>query len=228
MKLSVLVCLAGMGVTAALGASAAVTAKAKSSHRVAPASARLVAEGKAVFTENCVACHQEGAVGKPGTAPSLANKDLLGIASDRFLSQTIHDGRPDTPMPPFADVLKPGQIKAVIAYLRSLVKVRSRGDAIDAEAPVHGDVKLGQQRFEEICASCHGPHGEGYEAGGSGTAIAKIGFLGKASDGFIRATIEQGRAGTPMRTFVGASGLARLSNQEIDGIIAYLRSVQGK
>ncbi len=224
MKLSWLVCLAGVGVTAALAANAAVAP----SHRVAHASARLVAEGKAVFDGNCVPCHQPGGVGLPGTAPSLANKDLLGIASDRFLSQTIHDGRPDTPMPPFDDVLKPGQIKAVIAYLRSLVKVPSRGDAIDAEAPVHGDVQLGRERFEEICAACHGIRGEGYEAGGSGTAIAKIGFLSKASDGFIRATIQQGRAGTPMRTFVGASGLARLSNQEIDGIIAYLRSVQGK
>jgi cbb3-type cytochrome c oxidase subunit III len=228
MKLSVLVCLAGIGVTAAMGAAAAGTAKTKPKAMAPHASAQLVAQGKDVFAENCIACHQEGAVGLPGTAPSLVNKDLLSIASDRFLSQTIHDGRPDTPMPSFADVLNPDQIKAVIAYLRSFAKEPYRGDSIDAEAPAHGDVLLGQERFQEICSACHGPKGEGYEAGGSGTAIAKIGFLSKASDGFIRATIREGRSGTPMHGFTSASGLANLSYQEIDGIIAYLRSVQGR
>ena len=227
MKLSVLACVAGIGVTAAWGANAAGTARTKP-HATVHASAQLVAEGKAVFDENCVACHQQGAVGLPGTAPSLVNKDLLSIASDRFLAQTIHDGRPDTPMPSFADVLKPDQIKAVIAYLRSFAKEPYRGDDIDAEAPSKGDVLLGQERFQEICSACHGPNGEGYSAGGSGTAIAKVGFLSKASDGFIRATIREGRSGTPMHGFTGSEGLARLSYQEIDGIIAYLRTMQGK
>ena len=80
MKLSVLVCLAGIGVTAAMGAAAAGTAKTKPKAMAPHASAQLVAQGKDVFAENCIACHQEGAVGLPGTAPSLVNKDLLSIA----------------------------------------------------------------------------------------------------------------------------------------------------
>jgi cbb3-type cytochrome c oxidase subunit III len=189
---------------------------------------KLIEQGKATFDENCVPCHQEGAVGLPGTAPSLSNRDLLAIASDRYFTQTIHDGRPDTAMPSFADILTPIQVKGIIAYLRSFAKFPYRGDAVDKEKSTKGDVLLGQERFQQICSSCHGSKGEGYEAGGSGTAIGKIGFLSKASDGFIRATIREGRSGTPMHSFWGASGLANLSPPEIDGIIAYLRSVQGK
>lgn len=223
-KLTLLACLAGIWTMAAIAADAAATTKVKQ-HRVDP---HLVEQGKRVFGQFCVPCHQEEGKGKVGFAPSLTNQELLSIASDRFLSQTIHDGRADTPMPPWAGVLKPKQIKAVVAYLRSFEKASSRGDEVDAAAPSQGDVQMGQQRFEEICSACHGVHGEGYAAGGSGTAIGKVGFLSKASDGFIRATIESGRSSTPMHGFIGASGLAHLTDQEIDGIVAYLRSQQTK
>lgn len=205
------------------------TSHAATLERAKPAAnAEIVEKGKAVFAENCVACHQEGGVGLPGTAPSLVNKEFLSIASDRFLSGTIHDGRPDTPMPPFGDMLQPDQIQAVIAYLRSFAKLPYRGDEIDKEAPANGDVSIGQQRFASICAMCHGTHGEGYEAGSAGTAIGKAGFLDKASDGFIRATIREGRSNTPMHGFMSANGLANLSYAEVDAIISYLRSTQGK
>lgn len=220
-KWALLVCLAGMG---AMAADAATTNKVKP-QRV---DTHLAEQGKQVYGQFCVPCHQQEGKGLVGLAPSLTNQELLSIASDRFLSQTIRDGRADTPMPPWAAVLKPKQIKAVIAYLRSFAKTPSRGEQVDAAAPIQGDAKLGQQRFEEICSACHGVNGEGYAAGGSGTAIGKTGFLSKASDGFIRATIETGRTSTPMHGFIGASGLAHLTDQEIDGIVAYLRSQQTK
>ncbi len=212
--------LAGAGVIFALACATGNAADTKQ--------AALAAKGKAVFDENCVACHQPDAVGLPGTAPSLRAKELLRYGSDRFFTQTITDGRPDTPMPSFADVLKPADIKAVIAYLRSLAKEPSQGNDIDKERPSAGDVALGKDRFAQICASCHGENGEGYEAEGSGTAIGKAGFLSKASDGFIRGTIREGRSNTPMHGFIGASALANLSYQEIDAIVAYLRSRQGQ
>ena len=188
----------------------------------------LVEKGKAAFDENCVACHQADGLGLPGTAPSLTNKDLLRNASDRFFAETIRDGRPDTPMPSFADVLKPEDIPAIIAYLRSFSVYPNRSAEIDAEEPATGDIKLGEERFKLICSSCHGNDGEGYEAGGSGTAIAKSGLLSKATDGFLRATIREGRSNTPMHGFIGSAGLANLSYHEVDSIIVYLRSRQGK
>jgi cbb3-type cytochrome c oxidase subunit III len=186
------------------------------------------ARGAAVFEENCVACHQSAGAGLVGTAPSLVNPEFLGAASSRFLQATISHGREGTAMPPFGDTLKPDEIKAVVAYLRSFAKAPGQGDKIDREKPAKGDAANGRQIFASICAGCHGASGEGYEAEGSGTAIGKPGFLTAASDGFIRATLRSGRSGTPMHGFRGPEGLANLSVAEIDDVITYLRTAPGK
>ncbi|NIP73653.1 MAG: c-type cytochrome [Gammaproteobacteria bacterium] len=186
---------------------------------------KLVAAGEKLYEKNCVFCHQEDAVGKPGVAPSLTNKEFLSIASDGFLKATIRDGRDGTGMPPFAH-LGMDRIEALVAYLRSHAKLPNRAAEVDAQPKAQGDPRLGEQWFEQICATCHGPRGNGYAAGGTGTAIGRAGFLDKASDGFIRTTINAGRSNTRMRGFDGADGLADLSDREVDDIIAYLRSIK--
>ena len=188
------------------------------------ASKKTIAQGKQLFEQNCVVCHQADAIGKPGFAPSLTNKELLSIASDRFLEGTIRDGRVGTGMPPFGHLGR-SKIKAIVAYLRSYSKLPNRAAEVDAEDEAHGDPRLGKTWFDDICATCHGDKGDGYAAGGTGTAIGKPGFLSKASDGFIRETIKNGRSNTRMRGFQGPEGLANLSDQEIDDIIVYMRSL---
>lgn len=180
--------------------------------------------GKAAFDENCAPCHQPDAIGSPGVAPSLTNPELLATASDEFLIGTIWDGRVDTGMPPF-EYLGKEKIGAIVAYLRSHTERPNRSKEIDAQPAAHGDPRLGKLWFGNICATCHGVKGDGYESGGTGTAIGKLGFLNKASDGFIRTTIKQGRSNTRMRGFNGSGALANLSAQEIDDIIVYLRSL---
>ena len=182
-------------------------------------------EGRLLFTQNCVACHQADAIGKPGVAPSLVNPELLATASDKFLMGTIRDGRPGTGMPPFS-YLGRNKIKAIVAYLREHTDLPNRAAEIDAQPRAQGDPRLGEVWFRDICSTCHGIHGDGYEAGGTGTAIGKSGFLSKASDGFIRTTISEGRSNTRMLGFQGASGLANLSDREVDDIIVYLRSLK--
>ena len=59
------------------------------------------AEGKQLFAQTCQVCHQADAIGKPGFAPSLTNKEFLSISSDKFIEATIRDGRIGTGMPPF-------------------------------------------------------------------------------------------------------------------------------
>ena len=157
-------------------------------------------------------------------APSLINPELLSISSDKFLMGTIRDGREDTGMPPFAHLGRKN-VQAIVAYLRSHVKQPNRADEVDAQAESRGDPRLGQQWYDYICSTCHGLSGDGYEAGGTGTAIGLPGFLDKASDGFIRETIKHGRSNTRMLAFQGSAGLANLSDQEIDDIIVYLRSL---
>ncbi|MBF0428424.1 MAG: c-type cytochrome [Magnetococcales bacterium] len=188
--------------------------------------AERVQKGKVLFSENCQVCHQEGGAGKPGVAPSLTNKELLSAASDRFLLDTIRDGRPDTAMPTFGQLLKDEEIQAIVSYLRSFGTEPVKGGMLDNDRKAMGDPRLGARWFSQVCAGCHGVNGEGYEGSGSGTAIGKSGFLGKASDGFIRYIIKNGRSNTPMRGFAGPTGMANLNEQEIDDIITYLRVLQ--
>jgi mono/diheme cytochrome c family protein len=101
----------------------------------------------------------------------------------------------------------------------------NRAAEVDDEPDAHGDPRLGKQWYDNICSTCHGLSGDGYEAGGTRTAIGLPGFLNKASDGFIRETITCGRSNTRMLAFHGPAGLANLSGQEIDDIIVYLRGL---
>ncbi|MFQ5661339.1 MAG: c-type cytochrome [Gammaproteobacteria bacterium] len=189
--------------------------------------AGLVQTGRDLFNKNCVFCHQADAIGKPGVAPSLTNKELLSNASDKYLLSTIRDGRPGTGMPPFAHLGRDG-IRAIGAFLRSHSHDANKAKEVDGQHDAHGDPRLGKLWFDHICAACHGRNGDGYIAGGTGTAIGKAGFLDKASDGFIRATIKEGRSNTRMRGFQGPDGLANFSDQEIDDIIVYMRTLPNK
>ena len=185
-----------------------------------------LAEGKQLYEQNCVFCHQEDAIGKPGFAPSLTNKELLSIASNKFFMSTIRDGREGTGMPPFAHLGKK-KITTIVKYLRSFETLPHRSKQVDAQTESYGDARQGKLWFDQICVTCHGDGGHGYENGVVGTAIGKSGFLSKASDGFLRETIKHGRSNTRMRGFSGPGGLANLRDSEIEDVIAYMRTFKG-
>lgn len=187
----------------------------------------IIRQGKMLYTQNCGFCHQKDAIGKPGKAPSLTNPELLSISSTAFMAETIADGRPGTGMPPFSH-LGNEKIYAIVSYLFSYAEGPSRATEINSQPKANGNIENGKQLFDSICLPCHGPNGNGYIAGGTGTAIGTRGFLTKASDGFIRTTIKEGRSNTRMMSYQGPAGLADLSNQEIDDIISYLRSIPGQ
>jgi cbb3-type cytochrome c oxidase subunit III len=184
----------------------------------------MLKKGKELFAENCAVCHQADAIGVPGLAPSLTNQELLSISSDKFLMSTIRDGREDTGMMPFAHLGRKN-VRAIVAYLRSHARLPNQAEEVDSQSDARGDPRFGEQWYEYICSTCHGLAGDGYEAGGTGTAIGLPGFLDKVSDGFIRETIKKGRSNTRMLAFQGPDGLANLSDQEIDDIIVYMRGL---
>lgn len=187
----------------------------------------LASAGKAAYEQNCVFCHQADAIGKAGFAPSLTNQEFLQVASDKFLMATIRDGRAGTGMPPFSHLGRK-DVEAIVAYLRSHAKLKNRSAEIDAQPRSQGDERLGRFWFDSICATCHGPNGDGYAAGGTGTAIGKASFLDKVTDGFIRETINKGRSNTRMIGYEGPEAMANLSAGDVDDVIAYLRTVPSK
>ena len=184
-----------------------------------------VIKGERLYKQNCIFCHQADAIGKPGVAPSLTNQEFLSTASDKFIKGTIRDGRTGTGMPPFAHLGR-GGISAIVAYLRNHAKKPNRSAEIDKQPRSQGDPRYGKLWFDNICSTCHGVKGDGYLAGGTGTAIGKASFLSKATDGFIRETIKHGRDNTRMIGYSGPEAMANLSDKEIDDIIAYMRTIK--
>ena len=97
----------------------------------------LVADGRKVYAAYCASCHGVNAEGAPswatpgpdGLHPPPAHDDSghTWHHSDRVLYETIRDGmgdplRPNLPlrMPAFGDKLSDSEIRAVIAYFKSL------------------------------------------------------------------------------------------------------------
>lgn len=182
-------------------------------------------DGRQLYVAHCSACHGDqghGGVGVPLSLPSF-----LDSVDDRFLAVTIRQGRPGRVMPSFPK-LSDAQIAAIVDYIRSWSgKPAPRYSPV----PVKGDVKNGSLLYAKHCASCHGENGEG----GTGTgvtfsrrrelpiiapALNNSGFLAAASDEMIRQTLQLGRAGTPMGSFLEKG----LGKQEIDDVISFVRS----
>jgi len=91
------------------------------------------------------------------------------------------------------------------------------GEAAATAAPAGGDAANGATVFSQNCAACHGANAQG---GSVGPTLVSA-ELKAQSDDFFRQTILNGRAGTAMPAWQG-----RLSAQDIEDVIAYLRSLQ--
>lgn len=74
-------------------------------------------KGEVVYQQNCASCH--GIEGEGITAPALGNQAALAHNKDEFIRYAIEQGRQDTPMPAFSDVLSDTDIDDVTAFIRS-------------------------------------------------------------------------------------------------------------
>lgn len=112
-----------LGLACLLGAGAIfATGSAKNTNTAANAAA--VKRGKDVFQQKCSVCHYDNSEQKK-IGPGLKGLSKRGTFSvngnkitDDSLKTWIENG--DQLMPPFKDVLEPGQIKDVVAYVKTL------------------------------------------------------------------------------------------------------------
>lgn len=186
-------------------------------------------DGASLYASSCAACHGDkgaGGVGVPLSLPSF-----LDSVDDNFLTQTIRHGRPGRVMPAFA-ALSDAQVDAIVSYIRSW---SGKPAPTYSTAIIKGDVVHGKELYASYCAACHGAQGEG----GKGTgvtfsrhrdlpiiapALNNSGFLAAASDMLVQHTLQHGREGTPMRSFL----VQGLSDQDINDLVSYVRSFDGK
>ena len=187
--------------------------------------------GGRLYLGQCASCH--GPDGEGASGPQLNNPTFLRTASDGFLAATIVLGRTHTPMQSMVTgtqglgQVEPEQVRDVVAFLRRW-ESRPGGQEPRRVAEVSDSaVEAGRAGYADYCAACHGAGGRGgFDAESRfAPALNNPEFLAAASDGFLVATIARGRAGTPMRGFgEGAGGVVALSAEQINEIVAYLRS----
>jgi cytochrome c oxidase cbb3-type subunit 3 len=115
--------------------------------------------GKAIFAENCAACHGPGGAGAKGF-PNLADDDWLWGGTLDQIYQTVafgirnsNDKSHQSAMPRFGvdKILTADQINDVAEFVLSLTKKST--DAAAAER--------GAKVFADNCAACHGEKGQG-------------------------------------------------------------------
>ncbi|HVM85507.1 MAG TPA: cytochrome-c oxidase, cbb3-type subunit III [Candidatus Binatia bacterium] len=174
--------------------------------------------GKALFNENCAACHAPGGAGRPGF-PVLADDDWLWGGTLAAVEQTIRHGirssDPDTRnnvMPNFGTdgVLTGDQIGDVANYVLSL-----SGTKADADS-----VARGKQVFADNCVACHGEQAKGNQELGAPNLTDSVWLYGGDHKALI-AQITKPHLGV-MPNWQG-----RLTDTQIKMLAVYVHSLGG-
>jgi len=111
--------------------------------------------------------------------------------------------------------------------LAGLIAVLTIGGSLLADAAGKGDPAKGREKYNQICASCHGPLGKG-----DGPAAAALDpkprdlsdakYVSTISDEQIFKTVKEGGAAVGKSPLMPAWG-GVLSDNDIWNVIAYLR-----
>jgi cytochrome c oxidase cbb3-type subunit 3/ubiquinol-cytochrome c reductase cytochrome c subunit len=88
--------------------------------------------------------------------------------------------------------------------------------------PVSAKEQRGSHVYGRMCSVCHGPSGQGYAADQAPT-LTRHDFLATVDDDYLRAAINDGRAGTTMSAWSSFRG-GPLSLDDTNAVVAYLRS----
>lgn len=169
-----------------------------------------ISGGKAMFKENCAACHGTGAAGQKGY-PNLNDDDWLWGGKLEDIYHTIKVGirstHPDTrssQMPAFGKdgILKKDQIEAVADFV------------LDGKNPQGAIV------FKENCAACHGAEGKGGRDVGAPNLKDAIWLYGGTKDDIMRQV-------TNPKHGVMPTWEARLPDEVIKQLTIYVHSLGG-
>ncbi len=172
--------------------------------------------GRRYYQGLCANCH--GTAGDGGIGISLNSPSFLAIASDRFLAETIINGRPGTAMPSWK-ILPTQGVSDLLAYLRTWQPTAPRFEAVQAARRSRPRAELesdGKALYGRYCSSCHGNEGEG----GIGMNLRTGDLLRVVDDRFLYTTIVEGRPDTAMPAW------RELPADQIAAILSHIRSWQ--
>jgi len=146
------------------------------------ATPEALAMGKRLFMTYCTNCHGSDAGGGPGF-PNLRDNDWLYGGDPETIKASILNGR-NGAMPAWGAVLGQEGVFNVAEYVLSL-----SGRQVNADAAA-----AGKEKFQQICAACHGADGKGNTAMGAPNLTDNIWLYGGSQAAIIK-TITNGRNG---------------------------------
>jgi cytochrome c oxidase cbb3-type subunit III len=126
-----------------------------------------IARGNQLFQINCRACHGADLRGGDQGGPNLLRSQIvLNDENGESIMPVVQNGKQtpgQPPMPPLP--LPPDDIKAIAAYIRSVLATARGQGAPPAGPPVElnivvGDAKAGEAYFAKTCSSCHSATGD--------------------------------------------------------------------
>jgi len=165
----------------------------------------VIKTGQRLFGNNCAICHGSDARGNKGY-PNLTDSDWLYGGSPEKIKETLNNGRSGM-MPALGAALGEEGVKNVVAYVLSL---SGRTGAGNAEA--------GKEKFNMMCAACHGPDARGNHMLGAPNLTDDIWLYG-GTEAIITETINGGRQGK-MPVFKD-----KLTPEKIHVLAAYVYSL---
>jgi cytochrome c oxidase cbb3-type subunit III len=165
--------------------------------------------GRNLFVNNCAACHGSDGRGAPGF-PNLTDHDWLWGGTPEAIYQSIASGR-DSTMPAWREVLGgDAGVDDVLKYVMSLSGRQILGS----------NIVKGREKFQTICAACHGADGRGNPLVGAPNLTDHV-WLNGGSLFTVRETIAYGRhADMPAH-------LERLGETRVKLLSAYVISLGG-
>jgi len=189
--------------------------------------------GMRLYAENCAVCHGPEGQGRVGA--TLA-KDWPSIRPDLTVKTIITNGVPGSRMPAWSQAkggpFSEAEIEALTGYIlswqtggapvitaRATVTLRS---PITPPPNVEGDPNRGAVLFDENCAVCHGPNGQGR----AGATLAKA-WSGVRPDLEVETIIANGIQGSQMPAWSQANG-GPLSEVEIDDLVTFILALGGQ
>ena len=182
--------------------------------KLTPAQAQVAERN---YQKYCALCHGADRQGYANDhAPSLRSKSLFESGVPHAILRPMSYGRQGTAMGGYLDeVGGPMTLDETWDLTYWLFEKADVQRLRLSTNPVEGNIRRGEEVYQQHCTDCHGKSGEGVNAPALGNQSA----LAHNTDEFIRHAIRHGRQDTPMPAFKDL-----LSGTDIDNVTAFLRS----
>lgn len=184
---------------------------------------KAIAAGEKVYNKNCLLCHGDTGKGEGKNAgTAINNQNFLSTVTDNDLYNYVKYGREGTGMPAYGPRISEKDLNNLVAFIRNW---QNKTIKFDVPNTISGNPEQGMKRYNVYCVNCHGEFGEGKLKMGS--ALSNPQFLKYTTDKQIWITTAYGREETRMGpSLKGLDGVRQLSKEDINDIIAYVRSIK--